>query len=237
MYRAFFAIAAVCFLASCVVIKINSDLIEVRTSEFEMQPGSELNFSNSNGDLEVTEWESDYILIETSIYGDSSTGVPSGLEIKLEELEDRLDVSVDYPSNSFCSSVDFSVKIPEEMEYTINQICTNGETLIIAAVVANVESTNGDIQVEVLSSSSIQTTNGDISAILQRQNDSVTIETTNGDIEVEISDLIGIEAGTVNGDIVIDGVEKDNDVFIDGDRVAIISTTNGDIQINRSGAL
>ncbi|MCK5133283.1 MAG: DUF4097 family beta strand repeat protein [Candidatus Sabulitectum sp.] len=231
-----FVLSAACLIASCVVIKLNRDLLEVRTNEFEMAPGSELSFYNTNGDLEVAEWESDFILIETSIYGDSGRGIPEGLDIRFDEFEDHLSATVDYPGRNIFSSVDFSVKIPFDMEYTVNQTTTNGETLIIGAVFANVETTNGDIHVEVLSSHSLTTTNGDITALLYRQNDVVTVETTNGDILIELPDLIGINVKTRNGDIVVEGVKMDDDVFIDGDWIARIETTNGDICVTRTNA-
>ncbi len=223
----------VCLTASCVVMSVNSDLIEVRTDEFNTISGSELSFYNTNGDMEVAEWDSNFIQIVTSVYGDSGRGIPEGLEIRFEELEDHLSVTADYPErNCFCY-VDFAVKIPYEMGYTINQTTVNGETHIVGAVVANVESTNGDIHVEVLSSRFLRTTNGDITALLLRQNDVVTIETTNGDISVELPDLMGFSVETCNGDVVIDGVEMDDEYFVEGDRIARIETTNGDTSVTR----
>ncbi len=230
-----FVMSLVFLTASCVIIKVDTDLIGVRTTEFDMKHGSLLSFSNSRGDLEVTEWESDYILIEANIYGDSGRGVPEGLEILFDQTDDNLQSSVNYPGRTFFGSVDLSVKIPFDMGYTIEYSCTNGETFIKGDVTANVESTNGDIHVEVLSAQSLLTTNGDIVALLLVQEDAVIIETTNGDITVELPDRIGLEVETTNGEISVDGYEITNGVSIDGQWTARIETTNGDVFISRTG--
>ncbi|MCK5842402.1 MAG: DUF4097 family beta strand repeat protein [Candidatus Sabulitectum sp.] len=230
-----FVLSLALLASSCVVIKLNADLISVRTAEFDMERGSLLSFSNSRGDLEVTEWESDHILIEASIYGDSSRGVPEGLEILFEQTDDNLLSSVTYPGRTFFGSVDLAVKIPFDMGYTIEYSCTNGETFVKGDVTANVESTNGDIHVEVSSAQRISTTNGDITALLLMQEDAVAIETTNGDITVELPDHVGLEVETTNGEIYVDGYEITNGVSFDGQWIARIETTNGDVFISRTG--
>ncbi|MCD4707123.1 MAG: DUF4097 domain-containing protein [Candidatus Sabulitectum sp.] len=230
-----FLLSAACLAVSCITIKVNRDLLEIRTGEFEVEAGSGLSFENTNGDLEVREWELDFVQIETFIYGDSGSGVPPDLNIRFEELEDHLSAVVDYPGGigiSFCS-VNFIVMIPDHMGYTINHTTTNGETLIIGDVIANVESTNGDIYVEATCSHYLETTNGDITALLSGQNGVLVAETTNGDVSVEIPDIIGFEAETVNGEIVFEGVKMDDQAFIDGDWIARIETTNGDISVTR----
>ncbi|MEA3265418.1 MAG: DUF4097 family beta strand repeat-containing protein [Candidatus Fermentibacteria bacterium] len=235
MKHKIFVLALALLTVSCVIIRLDADLISVRTSEFDMKHGSLLSFSNSRGDLEVTEWESDYILIEASIYGDSGIGVPEGLEILFEQTDDHLISSVTYPGRTFFGSVDLSVKIPFDMGYAIEYSSTNGETLIKGDVTASVESTNGDIYVEVSSAQSILTTNGDITALLLMQEDVVTIETTNGDITVELPDHMGFEVETTNGDISVDGYEISNEASYDGQWTARIETTNGDVTISRTG--
>lgn len=229
-----FILSAACLVSSCLIIKVNKELVDSRENEFHLNRGSEISFHNSKGDLELEEWESDFILIETSIYGDSAHGVPEGLNIRFDQSTDDLSVVVDYPGRAIFCSVDFLVKIPTEMDYTINQTTTNGETLIIADVFANVETTNGDIYVEVRSSHSLETTNGDITALLYGQNEEVVIETTNGNVSVELPDFMGFDTETVNGVVVIDGVETDDEMFLDGDWIARIETTNGDIHIQRN---
>ncbi len=232
-YKMFF-LSAACLVSSCIIIEVNNELIETRANEFHLDKGSEINFYNSRGDLELTEWESDFILIESSIYGDSTHGIPEGLDIRFDQSTDKLAVVVDYPGRTIFCSVNFLVKIPTQMNYTINQTTTNGETLIIGDVLANVETTNGDIYVEVRLSHSLETTNGDITALLYGQNQAVNIETTNGDISVELPDFIGFDTKTVNGNVIIDGVETDDEMFLAGDWIAGIETTNGNIHLQRS---
>ena len=227
-----FLLSAACLAASCITIKLDRDLLEIRTNEFETETGSHLSFENTNGDLEVREWDLNYVKVESFIYGDSSSGVPPDLNIIFEEYEDQLSAVVSYPSGISFISVDILVMIPDHMGYTINYTTTNGETLIIGDVTANVESTNGDIHVEVTSSHELKTTNGDIAALLSRQRDPLTIETTNGDVTVEMPETMGYTAETVNGDIVVDSVLMDDGVFVHGNCIAIIGTTNGDITVS-----
>jgi len=225
-------LAAVFFAASC-MITLKHDLIEETSREFQMTSGSELSFQNANGDIEVREWESDYIQIKTLIYGDSARGVPENLNIRFDESENRLSAVVDYPDGISLCSVNFVVNIPAQMEYIVSCATTNGETLISADVTANAESVNGDISVEALSSDRLITVNGDISARLSQQSLSLVIETTNGDVSVELPPMISVDAETVNGEVFVQDSEAPDQILAYGSAVVRIETSNGDIQVMR----
>lgn len=227
-----FLLAGVFFAASCIV-SLQSSLLAEETYEFDLQQGSALSFENTNGDLEVTEWESDYVQIETHIYGDSIRGIPSDLEIKFEEMESELSAIVEYPSGFSNISVDFAVKVPHDMDYIICHSTTNGDTSIIGDFIAEVDAVNGDIYLEVMSSNGLKTINGDISAVFSDQMTSLIVESVNGDISLEISDLLDLVAETVNGEIEVDGIQFEDQMSITGDGTAIveIETVNGSIEI------
>ncbi len=257
MKQEMFVLSAACLIASCVVIRVNQDLVEVRTEDYELTKGSEINFQNTNGDLEVTEWESDFVQIETLIYGDSSVGVPEDLDIHFEKMGENLSVLVDYPDKIFGCSVDFAVRIPYNSDYIVVNNTQNGDTFIDGDVFVEVFASNGDMQISAISANGlvssngdimvelseqkgsleISTSNGDISASLIVLNDLMKIESSNGDILVNIPVNTGFEISTGNGDISVDGLEIDESFFIDGDSMASIVTANGDIAIRRIGVL
>ncbi len=234
MKNRMFVLAGIFFVTSC-MITLKQSLLESHIDEFDIQRGSELSFQNTNGDLEVTEWESDFVQVETFIYGDSGRGVPEDLVIEFNKTIDKLSATVDYPDGFSTCSVDFVVKIPSEMGYLVSHSTTNGDTSIIADVIADVEAVNGDIYLEVLCSRELETVNGDISAILLAQNFPLIIETVNGDIAVELSELMEVTAETVNGDITVGGIEFNGKISLAGSGLDLVEivTVNGDIQVKQ----
>ena len=235
MKKALFPLAVFLWILSCRMVNISNDLLEVRTGEHNLSPGGEIVFENTNGDLDLTEWDRDYIQVEASIYGDSSRGVPEDLDILIEESMDQLKYLVEYPGGLSFVSVDFSVRVPEDMEYDVASITVNGETRICASAFINVESVNGDIYVEALSSSGIETVNGDIEAILSRQLESFDIDAVNGDILLKIPEEIGVSVETLNGDISIDDKDYDHNAHVPGtlSGTVLLETVNGDVEVKR----
>ena len=226
-------IAAVLLFGSCVV-SFQHDLLAEETSVYDVKPGSELTFENTNGDIEVSVWDSDSVQIKTLVYGDSAKGVPEGLEIRFDHQESMLSVTVDYPSglSSFCS-VDIVVSIPDSMHYAVSVEGTNGDITVTGVETVNAETTNGDISVVASSSDCLETTNGDISAILPLQSNQLIAETTNGDIILRIPSDLGISAETVNGDLTVNGLEFRNSAVIDGsgENEVVVQTVNGDVVV------
>ena len=217
------------------MVKFSNDLLDVRTEDYLRDRGSSISFENTNGDLEVREWDNEFVQIETRIYGDSSRGIPEDLNINIEETQSELSYSVDYPDgiNINVGSVDFVVQVPENSEFTISNTTVNGETLIIADAVVSVETVNGDIQLDVMSTLGVSTTNGDVIAVLREQSERVTVETVNGDLEISVPDRMGISVDTVNGDIYYQGVEADDELEIEGTsgEVLQVETVNGDVEL------
>lgn len=233
MKKTLFITAAVFWILSCRMVNISNDLLETRTGEHHLDRHGTLSFENTNGDLELTEWNNDFIQVETRIYGDSARGVPEGLHIMTEESPDEVAYTVEYPGGMSFVSVDFQVKIPEDSEYLLNTVTVNGETVVIADLDAFIESVNGDILVEAKSSRGLFTVNGDISAVLRDQAECLAVETVNGDITIDLPEEIGLVLETTNGDITVDGIEYDKQVTFSGvtEAAAALETLNGDIEI------
>jgi len=213
------------------MVNISNDLLEVRTADHTLGASCTLSFENTNGDLEITEWENSFIRVETSIYGDSSRGVPEDLSIVAQEGDNRLSYSVYYPGSfSFCS-VDFAVFVPEGSSLFVISTTVNGETVIKAGVDVLAESVNGDIDLEVSSSRGVSTTNGDISAALLNQNEPLYIESENGDISLELPENMGVVTETVNGDVFLPGGLTT--VRGTSENTVTVQTVNGDINVVR----
>ncbi len=228
-------ISALCFLGSCVMVKFSNDLLDVRTEEYLLEQGSSISFENTNGDLEVREWDKEFVQVETRIYGDSARGIPEDLHINIEETGSELSYVVDYPDgiNINVGSVDFIVQVPENLQLAIDHTTVNGETLIIADASVSVETVNGDIQLDVMSTLGISATNGDVVAVLRDQSERATVETVNGDLEISVPERMGISVDTVNGDIYFQGMEAEDELEIDGTsgEILLVETVNGDVEL------
>lgn len=233
--NAFFTLTLFFWILSCRMVNISNDLLETRTGEHFIPNRGTLSFNNTNGDLKLTEWDNDFVQVETSIYGDSARGIPEGLHILTEELDDALIYTVEYPGGLSYVSVDFDVKVPLNSDYRLNVVTVNGEIVIDADLAAFVESVNGDITVNALSSPGLFTVNGDVTAVLERQIENLAVETVNGDIFIELPKELNLVLETLNGDITVDrsGYDKDVTIMGDSDASAALKTLNGDIDILR----
>ncbi len=232
--RKTFLIAAACLSVSCIKADFNRDLLAVISEDHQLKTSAYLTFENSSGDLEIIEWDNDFTRIETSIYGDSATGVPEDLQVNIIPSPDGIDCSVDYPNGMYTCSVDFLVTVPKNSDLTIESATVNGDIEIIADADVLVETVNGDITLEVFSSSGLSTTNGDIRAELAFQSSSVVIETVNGDVDLTLPAGLSVAAETVNGDIsFMEEIHEDRlDIEGSGIETIRIETVNGDVSLS-----
>ncbi len=230
----YFVIALVLFTMSC-MISLHTSLLEKTEHSFDIEPNSEISFQNVSGDLEVTEWDSGFVFIETLIYGDSTKEIPEDLEISYLEVPEGLSVVVDHPGGFNHYSVDFMVKVPFDHGLTINQETVSGDTDIRGALIVNVEKVSGDTYLEVLKAETLVAVSGDFDVSLSEQNIALVIETVSGDIEATLSGEIGINIDTVSGDIFVNG-EEFNAVHISSEKEieAILDTVSGDITVVRN---
>jgi DUF4097 and DUF4098 domain-containing protein YvlB len=217
------------------MVNISNDLLEVRTEKFDLRSSGTFNINNTNGDIDICEWDSSFIQVETSIYGDSSRGIPSDLHIRWEQLENELSCTVDYPGGLSFISVDFCVCVPPNSEYLLNVVTVNGESAVDARLSAFVESVNGDISVKASSTRGLFTVNGDVSAVLENQTEPFAAETVNGDLFIELHENLGLVVETVNGDVTINGKEYGDEVTMEGSNqaAAVLETVNGNIDVKR----
>jgi len=230
----YFVIASVLFTMSCMV-SLHNSLLEKTEHSFEIEPNSEISFQNVSGDLEVTEWDSGFVFIETLIYGDSTKDIPDDLEISYLEVPEGLSITVDHPGGFNHYSVDFMVKVPSNHGLTINHETVSGDTDIMGAFIVNVEKVSGDTHLEVLKAETLVAVSGDFNISLSEQDIALVIETVSGDIEATLSGEIGINVDTVSGDIFING-EEFNDVHIPSEKgiEAMLDTVSGDVTVVRN---
>ena len=230
----YFVIALVLFTMSCMV-SLHNSLLEKTEHSFDVEPDSEISFQNISGDLEITEWDSGFVFIETLIYGDSTKDIPEDLEISYLEVSEGLSVVVDHPGGFNHYSVDFMVKVPSDHGLTIHHETISGDTDIRGALIVNVEKVSGDTYLEVLKAETLIAVSGDFDVSFIEQDVALIIETVSGDIEVAFSGEIGINIDTVSGDILFNG-EEFNEVHLPSDKAieAILDTVSGDITVVRN---
>ena len=180
-------------------------------------PGSLLELSNTNGDVEITAWDRDEIQIEAykkvkASNDDRARRAFEDLEVVMQESSTGVSIETEYPRGmsgwwgSVSSSVQFEIRVPRQADLRIETV--NGK-VFVAGIYGRID---------------LETTNGGVKA--KDAGGSVTARTTNGGIDVELREFSAAEDmdfRTTNGSIT---------VSLPGDIQADLTarTTNGSVQ-------
>ncbi|AOE50644.1 DUF4097 family beta strand repeat-containing protein [Kangiella sediminilitoris] len=191
-------------------LAVTADESKSFSETYDFSENGSINLDNINGNIEVTGWDKEEILLEYTITADDEDDLDN-IKVEIEHSEDDFDVEVDIDSGGFMSwggssgEVSFTLKVP------------HGVTL------DSIESVNGNIEIEDVSGEiKAETVNGKI--VIKNTAQDVKFGTVNGDVEVVVDTLsrsARIKGDSVNGDIDIylpenDGFELSSDT-VNGD--------------------
>ncbi len=190
-------------LASLMLFTLTATLATAETIEDTLEqtlaftPGSLLELSNTNGDVEIGTWDRNEIQIEArkrvkASGDDRARQAFEDLRVVIDESANGVSVETEYPKGrgswwgGVSASVHYSIRVPREADLRIDTV--NGKVFV--------EGAHGRIDLE--------TTNGGVKA--EDAGGSVTARTTNGSIDVELREISADEAmdfRTTNGSITL----------------------------------
>jgi len=250
------SLAAVFAVATSVVSSVAIASEEKKVSKtYEFDAHGNVSVENINGDITVSGWDKDEILLEYVITADNKEDLEK-IKVEVEHSKRDFDVEVDMESSSSffgwgdgsSGEIEFTLKVPK------------GSTL------RSIESVNGDIEISNVSNEVVAdtvngkivvrnaasdvkfgTVNGDVEIHFDQIQSSNRVkgDSVNGDIEVYLPENDGFElrTDTVNGDLSNDfGIEVDEGEYVgaemegeykSGGASLKFDTVNGDIEIRK----
>ncbi len=183
-----FQIRLVIFSAlACLLFSLNAAAQDFRKS-YEVGQGGSISVRNVSGDVIVTGYEGETVLI---------LGFKEGRDRDLVQVEDnsggnRVDVRARYPENCDCTaSIRFEVKVPRA-SYKFDQISSASGDVEVTGVSGDLraKSTSGNVTVKgVTGAVNASSTSGNVH--VGEINGTVSGKSTSGNVEVEIAQLSG----------------------------------------------
>jgi DUF4097 and DUF4098 domain-containing protein YvlB len=169
---------------------------------YELAPGGRVSIKNVSGDVTVSGYNGNAIVVSAT---------KTGRDSELVEIEDtsspnQLELRVRYPKDCKCdASVTFEVKVPGSTGYVFDRISTASGNIRVAEVsgqiTVNTASGNVDIS-DVSGSTNVSVASGDIT--IKSANGSVSARSASGDVTVELLRTEGSDAldfSSASGDV------------------------------------
>ena len=251
-------------LSVCMVLVTGVTAGQATTVEnitVEASSGNPMEIFTINGSIDVEEWDSNQVEV---VYTITCSNEDELSFITVESnTSDGIICEVDYDDDCECShsSVDFEVKIPADIDLTIELTSVNGNVsisggkgeAILEVVNGNIdaENFNGELEVcsvngniEVSDSPGIriaELVNGNIECVINTLEDDLELETVNGNITLYLGTDAEVSIETISGEVEIadsfnacitENIVGCSAEFGDGDLSIEISTVSGDITIN-----
>jgi Putative adhesin len=179
---------AISAVAVCLLLSLNVAAQDFRKS-YELGQGGSINVRNVSGDVTVTGYEGETVLV---------LGFKEGRDRDLVQVEDnsagdKVDVRARYPQNCDCNaSIRFEVKVPRA-NYKFDQISSTSGDVEVTGVSGDLlaKSTSGNVEVEILQLSGVgdmefSSTSGNVRVKLPSNLDAdVRMSTTSGGLKTD----------------------------------------------------
>jgi hypothetical protein len=191
---------------------------------YPLQPGGQLDLTNTNGPVEITGWDRDSIDVSGTKYATDQAAL-SDIKVRVSASGNRATIATDLPRTHWHGSrgVRFRLKVPRKIR--LDRAETTNGTITVEDLDGggHIRSTNGRLSVARLTGDyDVQTTNGSIT--LENCEGFEKAETTNGAIRGRLRQG-AIQAQSTNGTVDLT-VEKPSD-----SRPIRASTTNGSVTL------
>jgi DUF4097 and DUF4098 domain-containing protein YvlB len=184
----------------CLLFSLNAAAQDFRKS-YEVGQGGSINVRNVSGDVTVTVYEGETVLV---------LGFKEGRDRDLVSVEDnsagnKVDVRARYPQNCDCNaSIRFEVKVPR-VNYKFDAISSTSGDVEVTGVSGDLRarSTSGNVTVRgVTGAVNATSTSGNVH--VGEINGTVSGRSTSGNVEVEIAQLSGagdMEFASTSGNV------------------------------------
>jgi Toastrack DUF4097 len=185
---------------ACLLFSLNAAAQDFRKS-YEIGQGGSISVRNVSGDVTVTGYEGETVLV---------LGFKEGRDRDLVRVEDnsagnKLDVRARYPENCDCNaSIRFEVKVPR-VNYKFDAISSTSGDVEVTGVIGDLRarSTSGNVSVRGVNGAvNASSTSGNVH--VGEINGTVSGRSTSGNVEVEIAQLSGagaMEFASTSGDV------------------------------------
>src|ERR1044072_6366348 len=215
---------------------------------YRISAGGQVSVSNISGDVVVTGYDGDAIIVR---------GIKKGRDSDRVEIEDkssagRVDVGVRYPKQCNCdASVRFEVRVPRSVSYNFDGFSSVSGDVDVSGVTGRLRASavSGDVKVKNVSGSvSVNSVSGDVEVEVDRLegSDDMKFSSVSGDVnvrmpanldaEVDISSL----SGTIKTDFGIEVREEPHGTrtyargrWGSGSRRVKMSSVSGDLSLRR----
>lgn len=184
----------------CLLLSLNAAAQDFRKS-YEVGQGGSISVRNVSGDVAVTVYEGETVLV---------LGFKEGRDRDLVQVEDNsagnnVDVRARYPQNCDCNaSIRFEVKVPR-VNYKFDAISSTSGDVEVTGVSGDLwaKSTSGNVTVRgVTGAVNARSTSGNVH--VGEINGTVSGRSTSGNVEVEIAQLSGasdMEFASTSGNV------------------------------------
>jgi DUF4097 and DUF4098 domain-containing protein YvlB len=212
---------------------------------YRISPGSRIRVDNVSGDVVVTGYDGDAVVV---------TAIKRGRDREMVEIEDnsganRVDLSVRYPKRCNCdASVRFEVQVPRGVNFDDHFSSVSGDVHVSGIIGRLHASTvSGDVHIkEVSGSVSASAVSGDVNVAIDRLegNDDMKFSTVSGDVSVSLPPSLDadVDMSSFSGSIKTDfPVEVRSERFGsrnwaraklgEGSRRLRMSTVSGDLSL------
>ncbi|HYL99817.1 MAG TPA: DUF4097 family beta strand repeat-containing protein [Blastocatellia bacterium] len=173
---------------------------------YRLAPGSSVQISNISGDVVVTGYDGDAIIV---------TGTKEGENLDVVTIEDRstpntVDVGVHYPNNCrHCNaSVQFQVQVPRSMNYNLDRIRSVSGDIRVTGATGRLDAStvSGNVTVSDFAGPvSAKSVSGDVDAEITRLESSgdMTFNTVSGNVNVKVPQNLDaqVELASFSGSI------------------------------------
>lgn len=158
---------------------------------YGLAQGGAISIRNVSGDIEVTGYEGDQVIVNAYKEGRDRD------KVEIEDLSDanRVDVRAKYPRNCSCdANVRFEVRVPRSARYSFEQLSSASGNIKVSGVAGDlkVNTASGDVRVSDVSGAiKASTASGEMDVL--NVSGTVNASTASGDVNVDLARLEGSE--------------------------------------------
>jgi len=191
----------ICAIFACALMSLTTAAQDFRKT-YEVGPGGAINVRNISGDVNVTGYEGETVLVLAYKEGRDA----DKLWVEDSSGGNNVDVRARYPENCNCNaSIRFEVKVPRNGNYKFDAISSVSGDVEVTSVNGDLraKSVSGNVTVKgVTGAVNANSVSGNVH--VGENNGSVSGKSTSGNVEVEILQLSGsgdLEFASVSGNV------------------------------------
>lgn len=215
---------------------------------YRVGAGSQISVSNVSGDVIVTAYDGDAVVVRGIKQGRDS----DRLEVVDKSSGSRVDVSVRYPKECNCdASVRFEVRVPRSVSYNFDGFASVSGNVEVSGVTGRLRASavSGDVRIKNVSgSANVNSVSGDVEVEVDRLDgsDDMKFTSVSGDVNVKMPSSLDADvdisslSGSIKTDFPIEVRSEQHGPRTyargrlgSGSRRVNMTTVSGDLSLNR----